>query len=85
MFVVNRVPNCRAVIRNRIYGFMKRLVYSSNARVLSAVTSGARYRSKIVRHWLKLVYVDLHFDGGLDCIIICSHSRSIQSFGQFCS
>ena len=24
MFVVNRVPNCRAVIRNRIYGFMKR-------------------------------------------------------------
>ena len=38
MFVVNRVTNCRAVIRNRIYGFMKRLVYSSNALVLSAVT-----------------------------------------------
>ena len=62
MFVVNRVPNCRAVIRNRIYGFMKRLVSSSNAFVLSAVTSDARYRSKIVRHWLKLLYV--HFDGG---------------------
>ena len=62
MFVVNRVPNCRAVIRNRIYGFMKRLVSSSNALVLSAVTSDARYRSKIVRHWLKLLYV--HFDGG---------------------
>ena len=31
MVVVNRVPNCRAVIRNRIYGFMKRLVSSSNA------------------------------------------------------
>ena len=31
MFVVNRVPNCRAVIRNRIYGFVKRLVSSSNA------------------------------------------------------
>ena len=60
MFVVNSVPNCRAVIRNRIYGFMKRLVSSSN--VLSAVTSDARYRSKIVRHWLKLLYV--HFDGG---------------------
>ena len=27
MFVVNRVPNCRAVIRNRIYGFMKRLCH----------------------------------------------------------
>ena len=62
MFVVNRVPNCRAVIRNRIHGFMKRLVSSSNALVLSAVTSDARYRSKIVRHWLKLLYV--HFDGG---------------------
>ena len=59
---VHRVPNCRAVIRNRIYGFMKRLVSSSNALVLSAVTSDARYRSKIVRHWLKLLYV--HFDGG---------------------
>ena len=42
MFVVNRVPNCRSVIRNRIYGFMKRLVSSSNALVLSAVTSDAR-------------------------------------------
>ena len=49
-------------IRNRIYGFMKRLVSSSNALVLSAVTNDARYRSKIVRHWLKLLYV--HFDGG---------------------
>ena len=76
MFVVNRVPNCRAVIRNRIYGFMKRLVSSSNALVLSAVTSDARYRSKIVRHWLKLLYV--HFDGGSDCM--CSHSRPILSF-----
>ena len=54
MFVVNRVLNCRAGIRNRIYEFMKRLVSSSNALVLSAVTSDARYRSKIVRHWLKL-------------------------------
>ena len=62
MFVVNRVPNCRAVIRNRIYGFMKRFVSSSNALVLFAITSDARYRSKIVRHWLKLVYV--HVDGG---------------------
>ena len=62
MIVVNRVPNYRTVIRNRIYGFMKRLVSSSNALVLSAVTSDARYRSKIVRHWLKILYV--HFDCG---------------------
>ena len=62
MFVVNIVTNCRAFIRNRIYGFMKRLVFSSNALVLSAVTSDARYRSKIVRHCLQLLYV--HFDGG---------------------
>ena len=60
MFVVNRVPNCRAVIRNRIYGFMKRLVSSSNALVLSTVTSDARFRSRIVRHWLKSLYI--HFD-----------------------
>ena len=57
MFVVNRVPNCRAVIRNRIYGFMKRLVSSSNALVLSTVTSDARFRSRIVRHWLKSLYI----------------------------
>ena len=66
MFVVNRVPNCRAVIRNRIYGFMKRLVSSSNALVLSTVTSDARFRSRIVRHWLKSLYI--HFDAGWDCM-----------------
>ena len=57
MFVVNRVPNCRAVIRNRIYGFMKRLVSSTNALVLSAAISDARFRSRIVRHWLKSLYI----------------------------
>ena len=59
MFVVDIVPNCRAVIRNRIFGFMKILVSSSNACVLYAFSSDARYRSKIVRHWSKLLYV--HF------------------------
>ena len=39
-----------------------RLVYSSNALVFSAVTSDARYRSQIVRQWLKLLYVQS--DGG---------------------
>ena len=62
MFVVNRVPNCRAVIRNRIYGFMKRLVFSSNALVHSTVTSDARFRSRIVRHWLQSLYI--HVDAG---------------------
>ena len=62
IFVVNRVPNCRAVIRNRIYGSMKRLVSSSNALVLSTVTSDARFRSKIVQHWLKSLYI--YFDAG---------------------
>ena len=42
--------------QERIYGSMKRLVSSSNARVLSAVTSDARFRSRIVRHWLKSLY-----------------------------
>ena len=40
-------------------------VSSSNAPVLSAVTSDARFRSRIIRHWLKLLYrVYIHFDGG---------------------
>ena len=30
--------------------------------LFSAVTNDARYRSRIVRHWLKILYV--HFDGG---------------------
>ena len=47
----------------------------------SAVTNDARYRSRIVRHWLKILYV--HFDGGWVCI--CSYSRPIQPFCQFCS
>ena len=64
MFAVNRVPTCRAVIRNRIYIWIheETLVSSSNALVLFAVTSDARYRSRIFRHWLKLLYI--HFDGG---------------------
>ena len=71
MFAVNRVPTCRAVIRNRIYGFMKRLVSSSNALVLSAVTSDARYRSRIVRHWLKLLYtskIPVQWTGQCYCV-----------------
>ena len=43
------MPNGRAVTRNRIYGFMKKLASSSNALILSAVTS-ARYHYRIVRH-----------------------------------
>ena len=74
MFVVNRVPNCRAVIRNRIYGFMKRLVSSSNALVLSTVTSDARFRSRIVRHWLKSLYMSLPHHIG-----IISHVRDISN------
>ena len=34
---------------------MKRLVSSSNALVLSTVTTDARFRSRIVRHWLKYI------------------------------
>ena len=32
------------------------MVSSSNALVLSTVTSDARFRSRIVRHWLKSLY-----------------------------
>ena len=80
MFVVNRVPNCRAVIRNRIYGFMKSLVSSSNALVLSAVTSDTRFRSRIVRHWLKSLYI--HFDGAWLRLHVCSQFSNLV---RFCS
>ena len=36
--------------------FMKRLVSSSNALVLSAVTSDTRFHSRIIRHWLKYTF-----------------------------
>ena len=79
MFVVNRVPNCRAVIRNRIYGFMKRLVSSSNALVLSTVTSDARQRSKIVRHWLKLcMYILMVVE--IACAVIVDQFSHLVSF-----
>ena len=32
------------------------------AKDLAAVTSDTRFRSRIVRHWLKSLYI--HFDGG---------------------
>ena len=71
MFVVNRVPNFRAVIRNRIYGFIKRLVSSSNALVLSAVTSDTRFRSRIVRHWLKSLYSKTCRNGHSSITVTC--------------
>ena len=55
MSVVNRVPGCRTVIRNRIYGFMKKLVSSSNALVLSAVISDARYRFRSSSTLVKII------------------------------
>ena len=80
-FVVNRVPNCRAVIRNRIHGFMKRLVSSSNALVLSAVTSDARYRSKIVRHGLKLLYVQFLY---MLMVVEIACAVIVDQFCHFC-
>ena len=80
MFAVNRVPTCRAVIRNRIYGFMKRLVSSSNALVLSAVTSDARYRSRSVRHWLKLLYIYILMVVEIACAVIVDQFSHLISF-----
>ena len=66
MFVVNRVPKLLSSGHQEpnlwIHEEIRIFFQISNALVLSAITSDARYRSKIVRHWLKLVYV--HVDGG---------------------
>ena len=56
---------------------MKILVSSSNALVLSAVTSDARYRSKIVRHWYCMYILMV---GEIACAVIVDQFSHLVSF-----
>ena len=47
MFVENRVPNSKAVIRNIVYKFMPRLEASHNKLVIAIVNNDLKWLSRI--------------------------------------
>ena len=62
MFTVNRVADCKAVIRNLVHRFMMRLMISKHLLVCSILSSDLVCSSRIRRHWARLLYV--HYHGG---------------------
>ena len=62
MFTVNRVADCKAVIRNLVHRFMMRLTISKHLLVRSILSSDLLCSSRIRRHWARLLYV--HYHGG---------------------
>ena len=60
MFVENRVPNSKAVIRNIVYKFM--LDASYNKLVIAIANSDLKWLSRIRRHWIMLLYIHNSFD-----------------------
>ena len=62
MFTVNRVADCKAVIRNLVHRFMMRLTISKQLFVRSILSSDLVCSSRIMRHWARLLYV--HYHGG---------------------
>ena len=62
MFTVNRVADCKAVIRNLVHRFMMRLMISKHLLVCSILSGDLVCSSRIRRHWARLLYV--HYHGG---------------------
>ena len=62
MFTVNRVADCKAVIRNLVHRFISRLMISKHLLVCSILSSDLVWSSRIRRHWARLLYV--HYHGG---------------------
>ena len=62
MCTVNRVADCKAVMRNLVHRFMMRLTISKHLLVRSILSSDLVCSSRIRRHWTKLLYV--HYHGG---------------------
>ena len=62
MFTVNRVADCKAVIRNLVDRFMMRLTISKHLLVRSILSSNLVCSYSIRRHWARLLYV--HYHGG---------------------
>ena len=49
---------CQAVLRNLVYRFMCRLQASNNSLVMSIQSSSLVYKSRIRKHWRRLLYVN---------------------------
>ena len=59
MFTVNRVADCKAVIRNLVHRFISRLMISKHLLVRSILSSDLVWSSRIRRHWARLLYVHI--------------------------
>ena len=57
MFVEYHVPASKAVIRNIVYKFMRRLDASYNKLVIAIINSDIKWQSRIRRHWIKMLYM----------------------------
>ena len=62
MFTVNRVGDCKAVIKNLVHRFMMRLTISKHLLVRSIFSSDLVCSSRIRRQWARVLYV--HYHGG---------------------
>ena len=51
MFTVNRVADCKAVIRNLVHCFIMRMAISKHLLVRSILSSDLVCSSRIMRHW----------------------------------
>ena len=56
MFVSNNVRNCSAIFRNLVYRFTKRLAMSENSIIKLVLNSDLQWKSRIRKHWYKLLY-----------------------------
>ena len=61
MFVEYHVPDSKAVIRNLVYKFMRRLDASYNKLVIAIINSDIKWQSRIRRHWIKMLYIHNSF------------------------
>ncbi len=60
MFTVNRVADCKAVIRNLVHRFMMRLTIPKHLLVRSILSSDLVCSSRIRRHWFKVIACPLY-------------------------
>ena len=57
MFAERHLPSAKALLRNLIYRFMKRLEVSSNALIIAIRNSDLHWSSRLKKHWHDTLYV----------------------------
>ena len=57
MFPEIFVPDCRAVILNLVYTFMKKLDISQNVLIVAMLGMDINWMSRFRRRWLKFLYI----------------------------